>query len=306
MAILEVKNLTKKFKDFTAVDNISFKLEEGEILGLLGPNGAGKTTTIQMLLAVLTPSSGEVTYFGKSIFEHRVEILERVNFSSTYINFPWEMTVRENLTYISYLYKIKNRKKRIKKIKNIFSLDKLMNKKIRELSDGQKTKINLAKSFINFPKVLLLDEPTASLDPDIANKIRKVLKNQRKEFNVSMIFTSHNMAEIEEVCDRVIFIDKGKIIAKDTPLNLAKSIKSAHVEFMGEEIDKIQQYCERNEINYEQEDNYIKVEVKEVMIPQLLKQLAVNNINYDEISIEKPSLEDYFLEVAKQDEENRT
>lgn len=137
MNILEVKNLTKKFKEFTAVNNVSFSLERGEILGLLGPNGAGKTTTIQMLLGVLTPTSGEVSYFGKTLREHREEILEQVNFSSTYTTLPEILTVKENLSFISYLYDIKNRKGRIAEIIEIFKLEKLLDKKFHELSSGQ-------------------------------------------------------------------------------------------------------------------------------------------------------------------------
>src|SRR3989344_3033352 len=204
--VLEVKNLTKKFGNFTAVDNISFSLKEGEILGLLGPNGAGKTTTIQMLLGVLTPTSGDIKYFDKKLTENREEILEQVNFSSSYTNFPWSLTVKEVLTFISYLYSINERKKRLDKIVEMFKLDSLLRKQIHELSSGQLTKVNLAKAFINFPKVLLLDEPTASLDPDVAKYIRDFLLNQQKEFKVSIILTSHNMAEVEEVSDRVKFI----------------------------------------------------------------------------------------------------
>ena len=297
--ILEVKNLTKRFGNFTAVDNISFELREGEILGLLGPNGAGKTTTIQMLLGILTPTLGSITYFGKKLAEHREEILEQVNFSSTYTNFPWNLTVKEVLTYMSYLYAINNRKKRLGKIVEIFKINDLANKQIHELSSGQITRVNLAKAFLNFPKILLLDEPTASLDPDVARYIRDFLLNEQKEFNVSIILTSHNMAEVEEVCDRVIFIDNGKLIADNTPENLAKSVEISHVELlMIDAIKKAMQYFKSNNFPYRLEGKYIIVDVREKNIPELLRDLMDKKIFYDEISIQKPTLEDYFLHIT--------
>lgn len=300
MAILQVKNLTKKFGSFTAVDNISFDLKEGEILGLLGPNGAGKTTTIQMLLGILTPTNGKISYFGNNFSNNREEILEQVNFSSTYTNLPWTLTVKENLTYISYLYQISNRQNRIKKIINNFRLEKLINQRMNELSSGQLTRVNLAKAFINFPKVLLLDEPTASLDPEVANYIRSFLLKERKKFHVSIIVTSHNMSEVEEVCDRVIFIDKGKLLANDTPESLAKTIEISHVELLIKDgLKRTFDYCQQNKITCKLEGRYIIVDLKEREIPQFLRNLMDMGVFYDEISIEKPSLEDYFLAMVK-------
>lgn len=298
MSILSVSNLTKRFKDFTAVNNVSFDLKEGEILGLLGPNGAGKTTTIQMLLGVLTQTSGTISYFGKDLKTNREEILENVNFSSSYTNLPWTLTVWENLTFISYLYDIKNRKARLERITELFKLKDLLHEQISELSSGQITRVNLAKAFINFPKVLLLDEPTASLDPDVAKYIREFLLHERKEFQVSIIVTSHNMAEVEEVCDRVIFINKGKIIADDTPEHLAKTIQFCHVELMIKDgLKRIADFCKKEELYYEVTSRYINVTIPESAIADFLRTLTEMNIIYEEISIEKPTLEDYFLEV---------
>jgi len=300
MDILGVKNLTKKFQQFTAVDNISFNLREGEILGFLGLNGAGKTTTIQMLLGVLIPTSGEVNYFSKNFQNHREEILEQVNFSSTYTNLPWNLTVKENLNFMSCLYNIKNRKERINRIANIFRLNKLLNQQVEQLSSGQVTRVNLAKAFINFPKVLLLDEPTASLDPEIASYIRSFLKEQRENFQVSIIFTSHNMSEIEELCDRVIFINQGKIIADDRPQNLAKSIEICHIELnVADGLKRTIEICENSQTHYELSGRNIIIDVKEKEIPEFLRNLMSKGVYYDQISIEKPDLEDYFLQVAK-------
>src|SRR5258708_34494392 len=156
MIVLEANSLIKKFGEFIAVDNISISLQEGEILGLLGPNGAGKTTIIQMLLGILTPTSGEVSYFGKKLKIHHEEIMEKVNFSSTYTNLPWALSVKENLTFISYLYDINNRAQKLDQVTQMFNLEELIDLKMSDLSAGQLTRVNLAKAFINDPKVLLL------------------------------------------------------------------------------------------------------------------------------------------------------
>ncbi|TSC78540.1 MAG: Uncharacterized protein G01um101433_205 [Parcubacteria group bacterium Gr01-1014_33] len=297
--VLQIENLEKSYKNVHAVRGISFSLREGEILGMLGPNGAGKTTTIQMCIGVLTPTSGEIRYFGKSLFDHREEILEKINFSSTYTHLPWNLTVKENLTYISYLYAIKNRKERIAKIVKIFRLEPLLKQKVDELSAGQLTRVNLAKAFINFPRVLLLDEPTASLDPEAAKYIREFLLHERQNFQVSIILTSHNMAEVEEVCDRVIFIDKGEIIADDTPENLAKTIEVSHVELLiTDGLKRAVEYCREENISHRVEGRYMWADVKELMIPNFLRGLMDKGVFYSEISIDKPTLEDYFLQVA--------
>jgi len=306
MDILQVKNLTKKFGSFVAVDNISFSLKEGEILGFLGPNGAGKTTTIQMLLGVLMPTSGEISYFGKDFRLNREKILENVNFSSTYTNLPWELTVKENLFYLSYLYRIKNRRQRIEKIVKIFRLEKLLDQQLQQLSSGQLTRLNLAKALINFPKILLLDEPTASLDPEAASYIRHFLLKQRQQFKVSIILTSHNMAEVEEVCDRVIFINHGKIIDDDTPTNLARKIETCHVELnVADGLKRTIEICQEKKINYKLEGRYIIVDLKEKEIPQFLQTLMEKGVSYDQIAIDKPTLEDYFLLTAKKTHENQ-
>lgn len=300
MDILEVKDLTKQFGTFTAVNGISFALKEGEILGVLGPNGAGKTTTIQMLLGLLTPTSGEINYFGKSLTRHKSEILEHVNFSSTYTNLPWRLTVKDCLTFVSYLYDIKNRKERIRKIVETFRLEELLKKEISSLSAGQQTRVNLAKSFLNYPKVLLLDEPTASLDPEVAAYIREFLLEERKKFNVSIIITSHNMAEVEEICDRVIFINHGTLIANDTPENLAGTIEVSHVELLFKNNrEKAESFMKKEKLTYEKDGKYITVTVKEKDIASFLRNLAEQDLHFEEISIEKPNLEDYFLAMAK-------
>ncbi len=217
---IEIKNLVKEFDGFRAVDDLSLSIEEGKITGLLGPNGAGKTTTIQMLLDIITPTSGSISVFGKELHAHREEILDITNFSSPYVALPTNLTVIENLLTFARLYGVKNPRKKIDELADFFEIRHLLPKLTGSLSTGQLTRVNLTKAFVNDPKLLLLDEATASLDPDIADKTRKVLKRMQLERGVTILYTSHNMAEIEELCDRVIFMNKGKIREEGTVAEL--------------------------------------------------------------------------------------
>jgi ABC-2 type transport system ATP-binding protein len=214
--IVEVRNLTKRFGDFTAVDNISFDINEGEILGLLGPNGAGKTTTIHMLLGLITPSSGNIKMFGLDLAQHRETILQQVNFSSTYISMPFSLTVEENLKVIARLYSLQNIQQRIDDIVGKLEMGDIQHKLTRKLSSGQMSRLTLAKALMTEPKVLFLDEPTASLDPDIVNKIKAFLKEYQRTTGLSILYTSHNMREMEEMSNRIIFLQHGRIVAEGT------------------------------------------------------------------------------------------
>lgn len=301
MNILTVKNLTKKFKEFTAVDKISFSLKEGEILGLLGPNGAGKTTTIQMLLGVMTPTAGEIVYFDKLFNEKfRSEIMQQINFSSAYISLPWRETVKQSLNVFAKLYNIPDRKKRISKLISSFECEEFINKPFNSISAGEKTRALLAKAFLNYPRIILLDEPTASLDPDIAKKIREFLIKEKQEFNVSILITSHNMSEVEEVCDRVIFLNHGKIIAENTPSEIAKSIKDTVLKLL---ITKNQEaadnYFNKMKLKSTKKGVYTNIEIKEDKLPEIISNLSKNNVVYKEINIIKPDLEDFFLEMLR-------
>lgn len=216
LPIVQVNGLTKKFGDFVAVDGVSFEIKQGEILGLLGPNGAGKTTTIQMLLGLITPTSGSIHMFGKDLATHREEILGQVNFSSTYISMPYALTVEENLKVVARLYGLSDVSRRIDEVVKKLEMEEFRTKVTRKLSSGQMTRLTLAKAILTEPKVLLLDEPTGSLDPDIAHKIRAILKDVRRSAGLSILYTSHNMREMEEMSDRIIFLQKGKIVAQGT------------------------------------------------------------------------------------------
>ena len=214
---LEVKNLEKKFKDFTAVNNINFCIEEGQTLGVLGPNGCGKTTTIGMLLGLIKPSSGKIL-INEENFENlnRENILSKFNFASPYVELPKKLTVKENLEIYGRLYGVKDLANRIQEISSDLNLGFFLNKKTGELSSGQKNRVSLAKSLINNPKILFLDEPTASLDPDIGDFVRKYIEEYKSKNKVSILLASHNMKEVERLCDQVIMMKEGKIVDRGT------------------------------------------------------------------------------------------
>ena len=300
MSILEVSELKKTFKTTPVIKGLSFDMGEGEILGILGPNGAGKTTTLQMLLGILTPTSGSIKVFGKDLATHKSEILEHMNFSSTYVDLPWRLTVRENLEWSACLYEIPDRRKRLGQIKDLFRLEKQWNQPVSALSAGQKTRVNLARSMINFPSLLLLDEPTASLDPEVAAYIREFFSNQRKTYNKSIILTSHNMSEVEGLCDRVIILKDGLIIGNDTPSALAKKIELCHLSLrVTKNFTELDNLITLRKLESTRTDNNYTITIKETLLPLFLYELTKKNIRYSEISIDKPTLEDYFMKVAK-------
>ncbi|MES2996766.1 MAG: ABC transporter ATP-binding protein [Verrucomicrobiota bacterium] len=215
-AILEAENLVKNFGDFTALAGLSFHLAEGESLGLLGVNGAGKTTAMNLLLGLTTPTSGDIRIFGKDLWSHRIEILRQVNFTSAYIALPSNLLVWQNLTVFARLYGVPNPRQRIAELLEMLGIAHLRNSVTGRLSAGESTRVNLAKALLNRPRLLLLDEPTASLDPDIADRVRKLMRELQREEGVSILYTSHNMRDIEEVCDRLIFLHNGKVLAEGT------------------------------------------------------------------------------------------
>ena len=228
--IVEIRQLTKRFGDFTAVDQVSFDIQPGETVGLLGPNGAGKTTIFQMLLGVITPTEGSIHMFGLDLIKHREEILRQVNFSSTYISMPYALTVEENLRVIGKLYSLPDINRRIDDVLKKLEMEDIRQRLTRKLSSGQMTRLTLAKAVMTEPRILFLDEPTASLDPDIAHKIRAFLKEYRDVSGLSMLYTSHNMREMEEMSDRIIFLQRGKIVAQGTATNVVKQYGEDNLE----------------------------------------------------------------------------
>lgn len=220
--IIEVKNLSKKFANHQAVKNISFDLKRGEIKGILGANGAGKTTTITMLLGLLTPTSGSIKILSHDISKNRYKILNKINFSSPYVDLPKKLTVRQNLFVYGMLYGVANINKKIKSIAKELGFENLLDIKAGELSSGQKTRVSLGKAIINDPEILFLDEPTASLDPDTADRIRTFFENFCKKHNTAIILASHNMEEVTRLCDSVIMMKNGEITDQGSPSSLLK------------------------------------------------------------------------------------
>ena len=219
---IKVINLKKSYGAKEAVKNISFEIKENEIIGLLGPNGSGKTTTIGMILGLLKPSGGEVLINGLKIEKNPIEILQKINFISPYIELPKKLTVKQNLIVYGKLYSVKNLNEKIDYLANKLRLENLLNRVTGELSSGQKNRISLAKAIINDPSVLLLDEPTASLDPEIGDFVRTFLENYKKEKKVSILLASHNMDEVTRLCSSIMMMKNGLIIDQGKPNDLIK------------------------------------------------------------------------------------
>ena len=217
---VEVINLSKSYGNKCAVKNINFTIKENEIIGLLGPNGCGKTTTIGMLLGLLKPSSGQIFINGVKIEKNRINILQKINFISPYIELPKKLTVKQNLIVYGKLYSVLNLKKRIEYLANKLRLENLLDKITGELSSGQKNRVSLAKALINNPGVLLLDEPTASLDPEIGDFVRTFLENYKKENKISILIASHNMEEVTRLCASILMMKDGIIIDQGKPKEL--------------------------------------------------------------------------------------
>ena len=310
--IVQVDNLTKTFIQHgwfkkpiksVAVDHISFDLKAGEILGFLGVNGSGKTTTIQMLLDLLTPTSGSIRYFGKDLAIHRAQIMQQVTYASAYTHLIGSFTVAENMQLFGKLYGLKSADlhTHIKQVLTQFSMWDMRDEYARSLSAGQTTRVVLARAFLPRPAVLLLDEPTASLDFEIAHEVRRFILQQQRDTGVSILFTSHNMDEVAEVCNRVLILQEGTIIADDTPKNLAARISTTHIWLIvSQGIEKIENYAQRKELMYEITGDTVNITIEEKEVPAFLQALSNLDIRYSNISIDKPHLEDYFLQLIRQ------
>lgn len=312
MSVLTVNNLIKTFRSglwpfkmsrvYTAVDDISFELKKGEILGFLGPNGAGKTTTIQMLLGALTPSSGKINYFGQDLAKHRIAALKKIGYASGYDKLPARLTIYENLDIVGRIYGIPepHRSAKIEKLLKFFGIWQMAHSQTGNLSAGQATRVMLAKAFLNDPEIVLLDEPTASLDPDVAHQVRQFIHVQRTERNVSILITSHNMDEVTELCDRVLVLKNGKIIADNTPKDLAHSTSKVRIHLtISQDMTTALALMKDAQLIHSIEGDDLTIELDEQAIAPFLLQLSERRVIYSHISIDKPTLEDYFLTIAQ-------
>jgi ABC-2 type transport system ATP-binding protein len=220
--IASVVNVSKHFANVVAVDRVSFDVAHGSTAALLGGNGAGKTTTLSMLLGLLRPTHGRIAVFSEDILRHRYRVLGRMNFSSPYVDLPRRLTVRENLTVYSHLYGLSDIRERLRQLADELHLGEFLNRPYGHLSAGQKTRVALAKALLNEPELLLLDEPTASLDPDTADYVRGMLETYKRRSGATLLLASHNMSEVERLCDDVLMLRAGKLVDRGTPEQLLK------------------------------------------------------------------------------------
>jgi ABC-2 type transport system ATP-binding protein len=219
--VLEARHLVKRFGSLTAVDGVSFSVGEGEVVALLGPNGAGKTTILHMLLGLVTPDSGSVRLFGGDLASNRTELLARVNFAAGYVHLPGALTVEENLVVFARMYGMAHVRQRVSTVVELLELGQMRRRPLRQLSSGQQTRVQVAKALLNQPDLLVLDEPTASLDPDAGDRVRRLLLREARQSGRAMLITSHNMREVERMCDRIHFLAAGRIVATGSAPELA-------------------------------------------------------------------------------------
>jgi len=229
-AVLSVNALSKLYGDKHAVNAVSFDIAQNEIVGLLGPNGAGKTTTINMILGVLTPSAGSIHIEGIDLSKHRSQALACTNFTTTYAPLPGNLTVAQNLRFFGMLYNVRNLSATIERLLGEFDLQRFRNTRVGLLSSGEQARVSLAKAMLNRPRLLLLDEPTASLDPHVAGEIRDIICRFARQDNVGVLWTSHNMYEVEQVCDRVLFLSHGRVLLNGNPRTLPRENGEASLE----------------------------------------------------------------------------
>jgi ABC-2 type transport system ATP-binding protein len=306
--ILEVKNLTKNFSSgifkpqkFIAVDNISFELNHGEVLALLGSNGSGKSTLMQMLLSTITPTSGSIKYFGKSLTTHRSDILKHVGFGSSYTKLPPNLLVKENMAIIGKLYGLTEKQA----LENSYELLAELNmahlfaKKNGVLSAGQSALVQIVKALMIKPKVVILDEPLAALDIDRAQQARDLIKEYNTEHGLAVIISSHNIAEIEHFVDRALVMKEGKIIANATPSELIEKVKDAQVELRTEQTEKFENLLLEKNINWHIGENEYSFKINKNQVANFLENLHNDKIKINQICIKRPTIDDYLKIVNK-------
>jgi ABC-2 type transport system ATP-binding protein len=306
--ILEIENLTKNFSSgifnlqkFLAVDNVSFELKQGQVLALLGSNGSGKSTLMQMLLSTVTPTSGSIKYFGKYLKTHRSEILKHVGFGSSYTKLPPNLLVKENMVIIGNLYglteeeALNNSSELLEKL----NMSHLFTKKNGVLSAGQSAVVQIVKALIIKPKVVILDEPLAALDIDIAQKARDLIKQYNKEHGLAVIISSHNMAEVEQLVDRALIMKDGRLIANETPSELIKKIRDVQIELRTDQNGKLENLLQQTNISWQIIDNTFSFKIDEKQVANFLEKLHLDIIKINQISIKKPTVDDYLKIINK-------
>jgi ABC-2 type transport system ATP-binding protein len=299
--VLKVENLVKDFGSLRALNGVSFVIPKGTVVGLLGPNGAGKTTCIDVLLGTTIPNGGSVEYFERDFFTHKQAALKRINFASAYHNLQYRTSVRENLLVFAHLYEIDKPSRKIDELLDYFEIWDIAARRFGDLSAGQRTRVNLIKSLMNDPELILMDEPTASLDPDIADKTLSLIENLRRDRELSILFTSHNMDEVSRICDDVIFLDHGEIVAQGTPLDLTKQIPDAELQlaFDRRHGSVVEYLTARGHRFHVPKDCQVVITMHEREIAQILTDITGLGTAITEIDLRKPDLEDVFLQIAR-------
>ncbi|MDQ6673563.1 MAG: ABC transporter ATP-binding protein, partial [Chloroflexota bacterium] len=293
--------LSKLYGAFRAVDNVSFVVPRGKIVGLLGPNGAGKTTTMQMLVGITLPAGGTIRYFGQDLKQHREACLQRINFSSSYNNLQSRITVWENLIVFARLYRVDRPEAKIRELGDFFGITELLGQRFLTLSAGQRTRVNLTKALLNDPEVVLMDEPTASLDPDIADRTLSLIESLRESRELSIVYTSHQMDEVTRICDEVIFLDRGRIVAQDTPSVLTSRIakERVRVTFEGDAdqvIGALQSHFADVTLATQ---NVVVVTTDKDRVAEVIFDVGSTGVGIVDVDIQKPTLEDVFLQIAR-------
>jgi len=307
MKALEVKNLRKSYyskgKEFKAVRGVSFDIKEGEIFGLLGPNGAGKSTTINIVSGILKKDAGTVKILGKNPETNHEFVRNNMNVASAYFSLSTALTVNQNLKVYANLFGVQNPQKRIDELLDKLELTKLKQKKTYLLSSGERTKLSLCKGLINNPKLLLLDECTVGLDPDIAEKTRQIIRNYQHEYKTSILFTSHYMYEVEELCNRIAFLDEGKIITIDTTDNIKNLIKeqTVEIEFLKAGSGLKTFLRDKGATVLFMKNNTVKFEItaKGDKLYRLINSLFQRGFKIKKMNIKRPTLDDIFIKLAR-------
>lgn len=302
MNVIEVSNVSKKFGKFEAVKNVSFTVKEGEVFGLLGPNGAGKSTMLNMLTGLLVPNDGTIKIFGKNVVKDR-DVLEQMGIATGGANFHWALRVRDILVFYAMIYGLnkKESEKRIERLVKFFGLKDVLYRKFGYLSTGEKMRLVLAKSLINNPKLLVMDEPTIGLDPNIAIKARKEIARVNREFGTTIILTSHYMNEVEQLADRIAFINKGQIAEMGTIRKLKQGQFSEFV--LRIKLKQIRERRTLSDLGFTVRGNTITKKIDyDYDVSRTLAILAKKKVIVVDVETKKPTLEDYFVKILEDDE----
>lgn len=303
--VIEVKNLCKAYKQkgkfIKAVDNISFNVKKGEMFGLLGANGAGKTTTINILAGLLKKDRGNIKILGKQFESNEEYIKSNMNIGSAYTWLTGIMTVRQNLIVYGGLYGVKDVERKIDELLKLLDIEDIQNKKVYTLSTGQIIRLILCKTLLNNPPILLLDECTVGLDPDIAQRTRRILKEFQKKHGTTIIFTSHNMLEVETLCDRIAIMYKGKMIMEGTPKKIRGLAKTKTIKIDAIGPKPLKKVIEKFnvEVLYSKKDTIVFNAPKKIKLPPIINALIMEKFDIIDISVRKPSLEDVFIKITR-------